>query len=77
MEPIAVSVVSWGPNRLDIFGLSTKNELLHKWWNGSWGPSQTGWESLGGTLGSAPAAVSWGPNRLDLFALGDNNAVSH
>jgi hypothetical protein len=42
-------VVSWAPNRLDIFGLDVNNEMLHKWWDGtSWGPSQTDWETLGG-----------------------------
>jgi hypothetical protein len=43
------AVVSWAPNRLDIFGLGVNNEMLHKWRDGSsWGPSQTGWETLGG-----------------------------
>jgi Repeat of unknown function (DUF346) len=43
--------VSWGPDRLDIFGLGTNNEMFHKSWDGiSWGPSQTGWEALGGVF---------------------------
>jgi len=42
-------VVSWAPNRLDIFGLDVNNEMLHKWWDCTiWGPSQTDWETLGG-----------------------------
>ena len=36
-------VVSWGPNRLDVFVVGTDSALYHKWWNGaSWGPSLTG-----------------------------------
>ena len=46
------AAVSWGPNRLDIFGLGVNNEMLHKWWDGTdWRPSQTGWEPLSGTSG--------------------------
>lgn len=37
----------------------------------------SGWESLGGTLTSAPAAVSWGPNRIDVFVKGTDNALWH
>jgi hypothetical protein len=71
-------VVSWDPNRLDIFGLGTDNQMYHKYWNGSaWGPSVTGWEALGGIFGSAPAVVSWGANRLDIFGLGTNNSMFH
>ncbi len=32
------------------------------------------WESLGGSLSSAPSSVSWGPNRLDVFGIGDDSA---
>ncbi len=77
MKRVAIAAASWGPNRLDIFGLNTNNAVQHKWWNGSWGPSQTGWESLGGILNSAPIVVSWAPHRLDLFGLGTDNGMYH
>jgi Repeat of unknown function (DUF346)/FG-GAP-like repeat len=71
-------VVSWAPNRLDIFGLGVNNDMFHKWWDGiSWGPSQADWEWLGGSFKSPPFAVSWAPNRLDIFALGVNNDMLH
>jgi Repeat of unknown function (DUF346) len=71
-------VVSWAPNRLDIFGLGVDNDMFHKWWDGTnWGPSRTDWERLGGTFNSPPAAVSWGPNRLDIFGLGVDNTMFH
>jgi hypothetical protein len=68
------TVVSWGPDRLDIFALGTDQAVWHRWWDGSnWG----GWESLGGTLTSPPSAVCWGPNRIDIFANGTDNALWH
>lgn len=66
--------VSWGPNRIDLFGVGTDHALWHRWTNGgSWG----GWESLGGALDSRPTAVAWGPDRLDVFALGTDHALWH
>ena len=35
-------------NRLDVFCLGFRNEMLHKYWDGTWHPSPTGWEDLGG-----------------------------
>ncbi len=46
-------VESWGPNRLDIFGLGTDNQMYQKSWTGSaWAPSASGWEALGGVFNS-------------------------
>jgi hypothetical protein len=72
------SIVAWGPNRLDIFVVGIDGALYHKWWDGSaWGPSVTGWESLGGVCASSPAAVSWAPDRLDVFVIGTDGALWH
>jgi hypothetical protein len=74
----AKPVVAWAPNRLDVFVIGTNSALYHKWWNGSaWGPSVTGYESLGGVCMSPPKAVAWAPNRLDAFVLGTNSALYH
>jgi hypothetical protein len=40
-------------------------------------PPPTGWQSLGGTLTSSPAASSWGPAREDIFVRGSDNALWH
>ena len=73
VRPASIAVVSWGPGRLDIFGLGTDRSVSHKAWTGSaW---QAGWENLGGTFNSPPAVAAWGPNRLDVFGLGPNNAI--
>lgn len=67
-----------GPGRIDLFAVGTNQIMFHKFFdNGQWHPSQTGWESLGGSFTSPPAAVSWGPNRLDVFAVGTNLDILH
>ena len=74
-----ITAVSWGANRIDVFGLGTDNQMYHRWWNaslGEWDPKQN-WEGLGGTFTSPPAAISWGANRLDIFALGPKNQMLH
>lgn len=43
------SVISWGPNRLDIFGVSLDDKLLHQAWTGyDWYPGVEIWETLSG-----------------------------
>jgi hypothetical protein len=70
--------VSWAANRLDIFGIGTDGAAYHKYWDGrAWGPSQTGWEYLGGGFNSALEAAAWGQNRLDIFGLGTDNGMYH
>lgn len=52
---------------------SDKRLWVKKQEGGSWSE----WQSLGGSLASAPAVTSWGPNRLDVFAQGTDNALWH
>ena len=48
---LQISAVSWGTNRLDIFGLGEDNAMYHKAWDGkSWLPSVNDWERLGGVF---------------------------
>ena len=54
--------------------VGTDSKMYHKWWDGG---AWRGWENLGGTIISAPAAVSWGPNRIDTFAIGTNSRLYH
>lgn len=73
-------VASWAPGRLDVFGRGVGNDLLHKWYTGSW----NGWESLPppssgcplsctSGLTSDPGAVSTAANSIDVFGRGPNN----
>jgi len=49
------AVVSWEPDRIDIFVRGADNALWHKCWDhGRW----SDWESLGGVLTSAPTVSS-------------------
>ena len=41
-------VVSWGPGRLDVFVSGTDHGIHHKAWDGTWQPSRTEYEHLGG-----------------------------
>ncbi|KAK4076848.1 hypothetical protein Purlil1_12556 [Purpureocillium lilacinum] len=41
-----ISGVTWGPNRIDLFGRGASNGCHHKWFENSWGPSKTEWEDL-------------------------------
>ena len=70
----ALSTISWGYNRMDVFGVdSVTGNVSHKWFDGyQWGPASKGeLESLGGIhFTSVPTAVSWGVNRTDIFAVG-------
>ncbi|WP_396265716.1 hypothetical protein [Halobacillus shinanisalinarum] len=61
-----------GPNRIDVFARGTDDSLYHKWWNGN---QWSDWESLGGTLTSAPAVSSRRSNQLDVFVRGTNQRL--
>ena len=56
MKTTAISVASWAPNRLDVFGVGADNALYHKAWNGTtW---ETSWEDLGGSFISTSPSPS-------------------
>jgi hypothetical protein len=70
------AVASWGPGRLDVFGLGLDRVMFHKAWDGTaWRPSVSGWEQLG-TFMSPPSVVAWG-HRLDIFGIGLDGAPYH
>jgi len=73
-----IEAVSWGANRIDLFGIAG-NAVWHKSWNGSdWEPLGQGWSRLGGSFkpGTDVRAVSWSVNRIDLFGIA-GDAVWH
>jgi hypothetical protein len=73
------AAVSWGANRIDLFGVGSDGRIYHKFW----GPGWSGWlNELGApppgvAPGSSPAVSSWGPGRLDVFVRGNDNAIWH
>lgn len=76
---ISLSSVSWGYNRLDVFGAGGEVPAVqHKYWDGyQWNPSGKDLESLGNEITNPPVAVSWGKDRSDIFKVGLNNSVYH
>ncbi len=67
------AAVSWGPDRIDLFGRSVDGAIYHNYWDGSW----HSFESLGGNFIYGPAVSSWAPGRLDVFAIGNDGALYH
>lgn len=65
----SLSVISWGYNRMDIYGVWGKDdESAHQYWDGyQWGPSWNTIEPLGGNFNSPPSAVSPALGKMDLF----------
>jgi IPT/TIG domain len=74
--PAAVSTYGFPSYRIDVFGTGTDNALHHTS-RGGFSSPWLAWESLGGTLTSAPTAVSWSPNRIDVFVKGADNGLWH
>jgi len=74
-EPIASwpAVVSWGPNRIDVFCSGNGQCALYEVVDGT---AWSNYTQLGPQpIGSWPAVVSWGPNRIDVFVKGTDNAL--
>ena len=73
-DPVAAS---GSAGHLDVFARGADNALWHQEYDGTWHP----WESLGGTLASAPVAVSWAIEsalgRVDVFAQDPSNVLLH
>ena len=71
----APSVASWGPGRLDVFGVDADGQLQHASFAGAW----SGWEALGGDLDphAAPTVIARQPGVLDIIASGRDRAVWH
>jgi len=62
-----LAATSWGPNRLDVFGVSDSGHVWHNSWNGSaW---QTAWDDRDKPWAEAGVvwATSSGDQRLDVF----------
>ena len=76
---ITLSTISWGYNRLDVYGVDkATGDLAHKWWDGyQWGPSAKDIELLGGGSLSNPSAVSGNTSKMDIFAVAKDGSLEH
>jgi hypothetical protein len=70
----AASLVSRGPNHLDLFARGADFTLRG---NQTDGTTWFGWQNHGGSLASPPVAASWGPDRVDVFAIFKDGALWH
>jgi murein DD-endopeptidase MepM/ murein hydrolase activator NlpD len=76
-----VSAASWGPNRLDLFGVDYNGKLWHRWWDS--GPSWSMWENLSQAVARAgipsligtPSAVSYAAGCLSVFVRASTGAL--
>lgn len=74
---ISVTAVTWGPNRLDVFGLGLDYDVHHSYWSVTQ-ESWSDWVPLDrGPFTSPPTAISTAPESIDLFALGTDHGVWH
>jgi hypothetical protein len=70
------AAVSWGPGRIDLFGVDTAGRLEHRAYQKGAGWSK--WYLVGGTgLSGTPAAVSWASGRLDVFIRTVTGTIQH
>jgi hypothetical protein len=67
-----VSTCTWGSGRIDMVGVGTSYNVLHRYYNGS---SWSSWTDLQGATTEPPTICTWGSGRLDIFVLGTDNAV--
>jgi hypothetical protein len=69
------TVVSWGPDRLDLFITKSDSSVHVNSWDGlSW----SGWTALDKVVAvGQPKAVCWGKGRIDLFVKGKDSGVWH
>jgi hypothetical protein len=74
------AAVSWGADRVDVFGLGSDG-ALYQWWYqadlGGWHPPFSLGAPANVQLTLQPSAVSWGVGRLDVFLRGSDANLWH
>jgi GH25 family lysozyme M1 (1,4-beta-N-acetylmuramidase) len=75
------SMLSWSPNRLDLFAATTSGSARH---NGANAGVWQGWDTMssrpnpsGVSFAADPRAVAWARNRLDAFDIGSDSSLWH
>lgn len=67
------TVVSWGPNQLDLFVRGTDGGLWQRHYDGTWHD----WMRVLDGLTFDPAVTTWSPGRFDAFARGSDGTLQH
>lgn len=74
----SISAISWGYNRMDVYGSDGEGNVTHQYWDGyQWGPAYNQIEALGGGFNSPPTAVSPGTGKMDIFSVGTDQSLQH
>jgi hypothetical protein len=74
------ALVSWAPNRLDIFVLDMSSNMSQMYsldGGVSWNDGAKLGSPPGTSIFGSPGAVSWGPNRIDIFVIGADSNLWH
>jgi hypothetical protein len=66
---------SRGPYQLNVFGQSSGNALLTKWYDGNWSEWTEVLPSV--PLKSGPGAVAWSNSRVDVVGLTTGGSIAH
>lgn len=66
----SIDAVSWGCDRIDVFGIGGTNHVHHKYWD--YDAFSTVWADLGGVSMGPPAVVSAKKGEIDVFYRGTN-----
>ena len=79
-QALAIAAISWGPDRIDLFGIAGDNKAWHKAWRGSqgWDPPDQGWAPIGGNfaLAQVPSLLSRAVKSMDITAVAGGGAWS-
>ncbi|GHO83726.1 protein kinase domain-containing protein [Dictyobacter formicarum] len=67
------TVVSWGPDQLDLFVRGTDGGLWQRHYDGSWHD----WMRVLDGITFDPAVTAWSPGRFDVFARGADGTLQH
>ena len=74
----SVSAISWGFNRMDVYGNDGAGNVTHQYWDGyQWGPAYNQIEALGGGFDSPPTAVSPATGKMEIFSVGEDDSLMH
>jgi hypothetical protein len=74
-EPAAVAGKE--PGRIDVFAVTNRHKVIHKFTvdNGKTWPRD--WEDIGGSADATPMAVSWAPGRLDVVTVSEDSSLQY
>ena len=71
------AVIANSDGRLEVFVVSTDNQLWHRWQTSPGSSTWSAWSSLGGTIADSPAVTINSDGRLEVFVVATDNQLWH